>query len=339
MIGEDPDLYTRLPERMLSHNGTFIQVIAHGMAGKSKPEMKAKAEELYVTYLRDTRISLYCNIEDFGDGEGKPDWSDEHANNFILIPAQSAPSAQVSAMLLSQASLEGMLRPKPDTKWYNFYLYKDLECLSSAETPKLNELFSHYFPFFSASYTQAHKKAKFLRLLEALNLGSLHAAFVSATDARYSQTKLINAKDIKTLREIFTPKLVYSIEAGRNSLEDVHYGEIISAYDLASASDADKGKILLCLAALFAKYSSSAIFGTERESPQPLRDYAYALMERAHSLNANLVNKEMFAEWTDRLLGLNDAFSCSAVLSDRMFSHIRLLFSKELDSIMPPSWN
>src|SRR5476649_1250255 len=43
------DLFTRQPERMFTHNGTFIQIIAQGMAKYSTPAMKEKAAGLYET--------------------------------------------------------------------------------------------------------------------------------------------------------------------------------------------------------------------------------------------------------------------------------------------------
>src|SRR5471030_3096356 len=329
------DLFTRQPERMFTHNGTFIQIIAQGMAKYSTPAMKEKAAGLYETYLRDGRIKAYSTLEDFGNGEGKPDWSDKHAVNFILLSAQPA---RVCAMLLSLASLEGMLRPQSGTEWHNVYLYKDGVNLSPAESPPSGELFAKAFPLFNDPYQHMQNSAKFLLLLKALNLGSLETPFVSAAGAKYSATKLVSATHQKTLKGIFAPKLTYSPGAGRYGLNDAHYEELLGAYGLASASDGEKGKTLLCLAALFTKYSSSAVFGTETESPEVLRQYAYALMAKAHSLDGSLVNAATFANWTNRLLGLNKAFTCSAVLSNLMVEHIRSRFPAVLSGIMPPAW-
>src|SRR5471032_3674755 len=329
------DLFTRQPERMFTHNGTFIQIIAQGMAKYSTPAMKEKAAGLYETYLRDGRIKAYSTLEDFGNGEGKPDWSDKHAVNFILLSAQPA---RVCAMLLSLASLEGMLRPQSGTEWHNVYLYKDGVNLSPAESPPSGELFAKAFPLFNDPYQHMQNSAKFLLLLKALNLGSLETPFVSAAGATHSATKLVSATHQKTLKGIFAPKLTYSPGAGRYGLNDAHYEELLGAYGLASASDGEKGKTLLCLAALFTKYSSSAVFGTETESPEVLSQYAYALMAKAHSLDGSLVNAATFANWTNRLLGLNKAFTCSAVLSNLMVEHIRSRFPAVLWGIMPPAW-
>lgn len=331
------DLFARRPERMLSLNGPFIQIVAQGMAENSLPEMKQKAADLYATYLRDERIKAYSDWEDFGNGEGQPDWDDRHAVNYILMSAQPA---TVSAMLLSPHDLESMLRPQPETQWDRFYLYSSPDnSLAMNEYPPLNTLFANEFPLFNTPYQFIEKSAKFVQLLKTLNLGdSLHKLFVSATEAKHSKTKLVSPEKENELRSIFEPKLTYSADLGRYSLTQAHYNEIINAYRLTSAPPSNKAKTLLCLAALFTKYSSSGFFGTETDSPQRLRNYAYALMEKGHNLDANIVKKEHFALWSDKLLGLNNTFSCSAILSSDMVNHIRARFPDVLSGIMPPAW-
>src|SRR5471030_3402916 len=241
-------------------------------------------------------------------------------------------------MLLSQASLEAMLRPQLGTEWHNVYLYKGGVNLSPAESPAPDELFARAFPLFNGPYQYMQKNAKFLLLLKALNLGSLETTFVTATREKYSAAKLVSAADQKMLKAIFAPKLTYSPESGRYGLNAAHYEELLSAYGLTSVSAADKGKTLLCLVALFTQYSSSAIFGTETESPEALRHYAYALMAKAHSLDESLLNRATFTDWTNRLLGLNKAFTCTAVLSYDIVGHIRSRFPATLAGIMPPAW-
>src|SRR5476651_1738421 len=337
VFNQSVDLFTRQSELMFTHNGAFIQIIAQGMAENSTPAMKEKASVLYETYLQQEQVKPYCSLDDFGDGEGKPDWADKHPVNFILL---SARPAAVSAMLLSQASLKGMLSPRADAQWDRFYLYSSPDnCLAAKEYPHLNTLFANDFPLFNGPYQHVQNSAKFLLLLKALNLGGLEAAFVCAAGAKYSATKLVDDDAQIRLGEIFHPKLVSSpLQPRGNGLEEAHYGELIHAYNLTQASSTDKAKTLLCLAALFTKYSSSAVFGTEHESPQLLRHYAYALMEKAHGLDESLVDKGTLANWTNRLLGLKGAFTCSAVLSNLMVEHIRSRFPEVLSGIMPPAW-
>src|SRR5471032_2704902 len=343
IFNQSVGLFTRRPALMLSHNAAFIQIVAQGMAENSTPAMKEKAAALYETYLQHERIKPYGETAFFGDYGQKPDWENPEAVNFIILPAvQSGASSEprtVSAMLLSQTSLEGMLSPRPDSAWNNVYLYRGPDhCLTDGERPAPDDLFARAFPLFNGPYQHMQNTAKFLLLLKTLNLGNLETAFVSATWARNSSSKLVSAADQKTLKDIFAPKLTYSPESGRYGLNDAHYEELLSAYGLTSASDADKGKTLLCLAALFIKYSSSAVFGTETESPSALRQYAYALMAKAHSLDGNLVDKGTLANWTNSLLGMKGVFTCSAELSNLMVELIRSRFPEFLSGIMPPAW-
>jgi len=329
-------LFSRRPELMSSHNGTFIQIIAQAMKEKSTSAMKTTAAAQYEAYLQLALVKPYCSLADFGDGEGKPDWADKDAINFILLSAQPA---TVSVMLLSQASLESMLRPRSDTVWNNIYLYRAQNCLSLAQSPGGYNLFTKVFTLFNAPYQYMQKNAKFLLLVKTLNLGSLENTFVFATKVSSSSTKLVSAASQIALGYIFTPKLTHSTGSKHCGLNAAHYEELVSAYELTSASAADKGKTLLCLAALFTKYSSSAIFGTETESPEALRHYAYALMAKAHSLDESLLKRATFTDWTNRLLGLNKAFTCTAVLSYDMVEHIRSRFPATLAGIMPPAWS
>src|SRR5471032_938297 len=343
IFNQSVGLFTRRPALMLSHNAAFIQIVAQGMAENSTPAMKEKAAALYETYLQHERIKPYGETAFFGDYGQKPDWENPEAVNFIILPAvQSGASSEprtVSAMLLSQTSLEGMLSPRPDSAWNNVYLYRGPDhCLTDGERPAPDDLFARAFPLFNGPYQHMQNTAKFLLLLKTLNLGNLETAFVSATWARNSSSKLVSAADQKTLKDIFAPKLTYSPESGRYGLNDAHYEELLSAYGLTSASDADKGKTLLCLAALFIKYSSSAVFGTETESPSALRQYAYALMAKAHSLDGNLVYKGTLENWTNSVLGMKEVFTCSAVLSNLMVELIRSRFPEVLSGIMPPAW-
>src|SRR5471032_778501 len=118
IFNQSVGLFTRRPALMLSHNAAFIQIVAQGMAENSTPAMKEKAAALYETYLQHERIKPYGETAFFGDYGQKPDWENPEAVNFIILPAvQSGASSEprtVSAMLLSQTSLEGMLSPRPD---------------------------------------------------------------------------------------------------------------------------------------------------------------------------------------------------------------------------------
>lgn len=113
---------------------------------------------------------------------------------------------------------------------------------------------------------------------------------------------------------------------------------MLQAYNLSTADKTTQAQTLLSLAAVFSKYSSSAIFGTETESPNVLRSFAFALMAQAYQLAPQIfASKEQYKDWGDRLLGYNNAFSCTAVLSTIMIEHLKAHFPSTLAGIMPPA--
>ena len=74
---------------------------------------------------------------------------------------------------------------------------------------------------------------------------------------------------------------------------------------------------LLCLATVFARFSSSHFLGSEHDSPQPVREMALALMNCANELDSTLFPNKI-KNWQDKFIGLNGAFNCTAILSDDM---------------------
>ncbi|WP_213993687.1 pentapeptide repeat-containing protein [Sodalis sp. dw_96] len=336
MVNQVIRLFNLQPEQMFIHNGAFIQLMSREKS-VGDDDAKAAIKQLYDLYLNQEQVRPYTLVEDFGGyGSHMPDWADEHAANYILL--SSRPDGPV--MLLSRHTLNGMLSPdKLKPVWDRFYLYDNRgENLPLAHHP-LETLFRDDFKLFNWPYRYLLSSVRFRRLLETLDLGDMRKTFISAMGAHVSKQKLVSAEDQRRLREIFSPKLMYSTDSGDYSLTNEHYQEILKVYDLSASNNSDKAKLLLSLAAVFTKYSSTAIFGEEQESPEMLRRYAYALMEKANSLDAEVFEDEdMFADWKNRLLGLHNAFSCSAVLFNIMVEHIRSRFPDVLASIMPPAW-
>jgi uncharacterized protein YjbI with pentapeptide repeats len=87
-----------------------------------------------------------------------------------------------------------------------------------------------------------------------------------------------------------------------------------------SDTQANRARLLLVLAAIFTRLTSSAAFGTEAASPESLRWHALALLNRAALDDPALVGHDRLADWRARLTG--QAFSCTAILSGLMVQHI-----------------
>jgi hypothetical protein len=97
---------------------------------------------------------------------------------------------------------------------------------------------------------------------------------------------------------------------------------------------------------LFVQYSSSHFFGTEESSPHALRVYAASLLYKAYELNSNIFKsaeksaKQNYDEWMSQLLGVGNAFTCTAILSGKLTGHARQDqgFRTILNGIKPPAW-
>jgi hypothetical protein len=87
---------------------------------------------------------------------------------------------------------------------------------------------------------------------------------------------------------------------------------------------------LLCMAALYTRYSSAYVFGVEGESPDALRLYAEALLRKAHELDRGLIPE--FDDWMNRLRGESGAFTCTAVLYGMQSRHLDALLGQEAGS-------
>lgn len=145
--------------------------------------------------------------------------------------------------------------------------------------------------------------------------------------------KLIDDASVERLNTVFAPLLP------EGKLSPAHYQHILSAYHLSDATPQKQAETLFCLSTAFARYSSSAIFGAEHDSPPTLRGYAEALMQKAWELSpAIFPSSEQFTDGSNRFHGLQGAFTCTSAVADSMQRHARKYFPGVLSSILPLAW-
>lgn len=326
--------YIDLKKCFIDNNGSFIQLIAL-CNNNDNLEIQEQARTLYNRYLGTDEIKPYIEKEEFGNGEKEPDWSDKNNLNYILINKNKA-------IIIDHENISKMLRLSKndnDIKWDHFYLYKNNECQSAGDID-YKALFCNDFKVFGDSYRFDLNKARFVNLLSILNLSDYNDRFNSALSGEPvpNELKLVGTEDQLKLNDIFEKVLTRPNDSAKETmLKAEHYEEILSVFKLDPTDEKIKSQTLLSLAAVFSKYSSSYVFGTENESPQVLRDYAYALMSKANELDPE-VTEGNFDDWKDRLLGLNNAFTCTAVLSSIMIEHAKNNFNKVISEIIPPVW-
>ncbi|MGP3591953.1 pentapeptide repeat-containing protein [Vagococcus sp. WN89Y] len=319
---------------VITNNGFFIQLIMRSVYSDS-PTLQQQGRTLYATYLEREEIKPYTLKEEFGDGAGKPDWSAQNNLNYILVSGDKT-------MIIDHENIARMLRQdykEGEIKWNNFFLY-DNDQLQATGSIDYEELFNKHFKIFANSYRFDSHKSSLKKLLALLELAEYDEKFYAVLSGKTlaENESLTGADDQFRLNAIFCKVLTPVGESVKETtLLAEHYREIMDVFQLRQAENTLKAQTLLCLAAVFCRYSSSFAFGTVKESPQVLRQYAYALMHKANELCPQITEGQ-FEEWKACLLGLNAAFTCSGVLSATMIEHVRTHFPDVASTLLPPVW-
>ncbi|MCK7227251.1 pentapeptide repeat-containing protein [Enterobacter asburiae] len=331
--------FTQNPKQMLMLNGIFNQMMYQAVKGNAA-DKKAAATAMYDLYLQQEAIQPFSQLDDFGGyGTYSPDWNDPDAANFIL----RSPHEDGPVMLISFNTFHGMRQPKPDNPvWNHFYLFNSQQEPIVQGSLPLEDLFRDHFPLFYKSYQKQLSFNPVLTVLKTLPLGDLEPFFINATRTNVSTHKMVDLESQLALSRIFSPLLSSSADQPLgSSLAPHHYEAILDAFSLDAVPDAYKAPTFFSLAVLFTRYSSSAVFGTEHESPEIVRQYAYALMEKAYHLDRSLftfAETDLFPDWKNRLLGLDGAFSCTAVLTEIMLEMGSVTCRGELAAMVPHAW-
>ncbi|WP_334468881.1 hypothetical protein [Arsenophonus sp. PmNCSU2021_1] len=300
-------------------NSNFIQVLL-----AARTQGIDAGHSLYEKYLSMPEIQQQLKHGDikeiFGDYKGNADWSDNNAQNFLLLSTTPNRVLVASENILSQ-----MLHPGLDTKWDHVYLFQDGKCLSPTEY-SLKQCYNESFPLFAPHFSYSLNQSKFYQLIETLDLGDqLKSLFIDATKSKAYATKLVDDTYQQELSEVFSR--VLDLKQGY-ILNDENYNRIMKLYDLTSSTDRRKAEHLFSLSAVFISPVIHLM----------LRYYAYALMEKAHTIDPTLIGQDKFNDWKNRLLGTNKAFTCTAVLSDIMTGYAIKHYNDVLKTIQPPTW-
>ncbi|MEQ4922099.1 pentapeptide repeat-containing protein [Proteus hauseri] len=319
---------------MIERNGEFIELMSRSLYHDNK-NIQEKARALYGEYLNLDEVKPFIEKEDFGNGNKEADWSEKDYYNYILLDKNKA-------MIINHENLTSMLFPrdtKSDISWNNFFLYinNENQAVSRIDYYKL---FNNDFKIFKESFNENFSNIRSHRILKLLDLGDFHKRFNSTFlgNPIDNRQKIVDFDIQEKLTKKFEKVIIISdINIKNTSLREEHYQEICQSLNIESLNNEEKSKYLLSLAILFVKYSSSDVFGTGDDSPQILRMYAYALMSKANELNPDLI-KNTFNDWENRLLGKNDAFTCTDTLFLIMSSYGKKHFNHIYSDIMPPHW-
>ena len=207
------------------------------------------------------------------------------------------------------------------------------------------------FKVFEAAYFFHIYKRKLIDLIKMLGLGENEEFFLKALSQNGYRVDLTTPHAQNILAGTFQNY----VEGGANiigltgndvlniSLTEEHFQQIVLIYGEILPNVADQAQLLLGLAAFFTRLSSSWFFGTENNSPIPLRNYALALLNKALILFPQLIAEIYLMEgsdnWKNKLSGALNSFSCSEILSGIMFGELRARYPQMLGITFPPAWH
>jgi hypothetical protein len=340
------------------HNSFFIQLIHHSRSYNDK-NIKNISNTLYDKYLKQVipqTVQKY--ITDCFSTE-------ENVDTFLHFIQDDEFFVVDSRYLDKLLYCKKISETDTDGGIVNWNICSHFIKNNLIETNEMNlsKIFNT-FKIFQSQYEFEQRGNQFIKLLNLLNLGNYENSFMEALQTKTTSTKYITPEDYTNLKIIFNrffeneadSPSAYAGEdakykagpcayAGEDAkclqLTDTHIKDIFREYDASNKTNQKQAKLLLILSGIFAKYSSSSLFGTEHESPTSIRYYAYGLMKKAHQLDNNLIDEAEFVDWENRFLGINNAFTCTAVLSCLILDTCKKFdnFSTEYVGIIPPAWS
>ncbi len=354
-------------EFMLTRNGFFVQLMMWSLM-HDNAAIRSAARALYTDYVGFAELAAafdYLKIGGFvvplNDGKG-PSFSliDRiDRDDYVFAFVTAAADGTVNTLMLSRDSAHAMFAVDGDHDWSKFVYYVgDRECSAKINLDQLYEQFT----MFKNAYLTSVNQSKFFNLLETFRLNQpglnndadpdminrdYKKIFKDAWQSARSDTKLCELGDQEALMNIFSPLMEGCAEqpmadiANLPTLAANHYGAILRSFSIEQATSLEQAQYLLSLATVFAKLSSSYVFGEETNSPLALRYYATALMKKAYELDpAVFGDAANYTDWMNRTGGFGSLLSCTAIVSSSMVDHIKKQspgFQKIFNSIKSPA--
>lgn len=242
------------------------------------------------------------------------------------------------------ASVEnGMVMPL----WSAYWFFTRSNLNENFELTKIDSMLDevlHPYTLLAHSYAASDPKgirADFIRLVLPSSVVSVLDMPVSTRDygqlflddcQRSSvgeQMKLTSFLDQSALAEKFNTLFIgYTPPMIKPEHTNQIWLTFLSKTPALSDTPYHRSVLLFSLATFYTHACSSQIFGEELDSPQILRLYASGLLREAYSLAPNFFDArqenaaQIYDEWQNKLLGRNREFTCTAILSEKMISHI-----------------
>ena len=218
--------------------------------------------------------------------------------------------------------------------WNSAYLFTrnaETESFEPADFGNLKEVYAIQ-PFLNARYAAVTRGEIGKNLVSRVLGNSPHSAtFLEAFERNTVKNKLVTPQQQDELYDAFAAHWqvaqgdVHNPQHESRHLRPEHQEQLCQAVVGLGLQDTgpNRAALMLCLSSIFTRYSSSALFGTETESPPAVRLYASALLNEARTLDPSLIDDATANDWQSRLLGIGRAFSCTEILSSMMNTYIK----------------
>ena len=375
VLGEQGGFLSSRPGTfMLENNGFFVQLIAL-CTNHPDPRTRNRAETLYDRYLSLPELQPHkAQLAIFGFEQGIRASGDSPQDRILnddaaYLFARRHPNRRTyDGLLLSKDDIDGMLATDKIHNWSNVAFITEITDRNGQKEVRTvtngafsaNDIYPQ-FDLFRTTFQLQYRQSGLLKLLNTLGLNYTNTEqdtsvrtrdytkdFLDAFQARTSQTKLTTPTHKLTLHKIFGRLLANSSGDAWSlqslpKLTDDHVRQILEIYRTPGSprNTLNDARILFCLSAVFARLSSSSYFGQEYDSPDAIRVYAAALLNKARELNPAVCSGTTINSSLEKMLGLNGAFTCTAVLSGEMMAHAKSepAFKQVLMAIKPMAWS
>lgn len=317
-----------------AQNSIFINQLLHQVTTLPNDEqgssIKNQAEALREVYLTSPHVQVFSDqADDMG-------LAPAYSESFIFVTPDGQQGLSVAKACYEKNILSQAIN-HPNADWKNgVFVHQagnaDPAAFSDPETQLTP------FPLLYTQYKKADMQGAVNRLFITLNMGDYQQKFLNAMNIKPTE-KMVEEPYSSALKTIFDP-LITNL-GDEPIITDTHFAQLLDDFRARDNTPEEQAAILLSLSTLFVKYSSSSIFGTEYDSPMPLRSYAAALLIKATQIFPGLLTAEERTNYRNRMLGLEAAFSCTDILTQIMISKIKngsVAMRTAFERVIPQLW-
>ena len=305
------------------YQGAVNQLLYAATLAPNQAELSQSGEQLRTTYLNNPAIKEASSVLDAIE--------DDLSKATYIFTSRNGQKV----LALEPELFENLVCANPKTiPWNSAYLVTRDARTAPFETADLGNLKEVYAiqPFLKARYAALMQGEIGRNMVRGVLGNSPHSTtFLEALNRNTVHSKLVASAQQDELYDAFSRHWqvakgdVHDRQNTSRRLQPEHQEQLWQSINGLGLQDTrpNRAAVMLCLSSMFTRYSSSALFGTETESPPAVRLYAAALLNEARALDPSLIDSATATDWQARLLGIGNAFTCTAILSSMMNGYLQ----------------